>query len=94
MIKMKFKYGIFLLILFSFANSLFAQKFELTADKTTVKQNERFKVFLLMVEIDHHLKVTDLQVLKISVFLVGQINHPVCPLLMVVFLQLLRIPTL
>ncbi|MDA3861291.1 MAG: BatD family protein [Melioribacteraceae bacterium] len=43
---MKFKYGIFLLILFSFANSLFAQKFELTADKTTVKQNERFKVYL------------------------------------------------
>ena len=45
MIKTNFKYGILLLILFSFTNSLFAQKFELTVDKTTVKQNERFKVY-------------------------------------------------
>ncbi len=45
MIKINLKYGILLLILFSFANSLLAQKFELTVDKTTVKQNERFQVY-------------------------------------------------
>ncbi len=45
MIKMNFKYSILLLILFSFTNSMFAQKFELTADKTTVQQNERFKIY-------------------------------------------------
>ena len=46
MVKMNFKYGILLLILVSFTNSLLAQKFELTVDKTTIKQNERFKIYL------------------------------------------------
>ncbi len=45
MIKMNFKYGVFLLILFGVVNTMLAQKFELTVDKTTVKQNERFKVY-------------------------------------------------
>ena len=35
--------GIVFLILS--CSNLFGQKFELTADKTTVKQNERFKVY-------------------------------------------------
>ncbi|MCF6271277.1 MAG: BatD family protein [Melioribacteraceae bacterium] len=42
---MKFKYILLLLILFSFVNSTVAQKFELTADKTTVQQGERFKIY-------------------------------------------------
>ncbi len=45
MIKSKFKYSLLLLILFTLVNSNMAQKFELTADKTTVQQGERFKIY-------------------------------------------------
>ncbi len=45
MINSKIKYSLVLILLFTFVNSITAQKFELTADKTTVKQNERFQVY-------------------------------------------------
>ncbi len=43
--KLKIKYSILLLVILLLTNSLLAQKFELTADKTTVKQNERFQIY-------------------------------------------------
>lgn len=46
MININLKYSIILFFLFIFINSVVAQKFELTVDKTTVQQNERFKIYL------------------------------------------------
>lgn len=43
--KTKIKYSILLLVTLLLTSSLLAQKFELTADKTTVKQNERFQIY-------------------------------------------------
>lgn len=44
--RINLKYSFLLLILFGFLNSIVAQKFDLTADKTTVQQNERFQIYL------------------------------------------------
>jgi len=45
MIKMNYKYSLIVLVLFSFWSSIFAQKFEVSVDKTTVQQNERFQIY-------------------------------------------------
>ncbi len=46
MIKMNFKYSLLLVLLFFFfANSTIAQSFRLTADRTTVQQKDRFKIY-------------------------------------------------
>jgi len=43
--KMNYKYSLLVLFLFVFLSSVFAQKFEVSVDKTTVQQNERFQVY-------------------------------------------------
>ncbi len=45
MINSIYKYRFIFLTVLLLASDLFAQKFEITADKTTVKQNERFQVY-------------------------------------------------
>jgi len=45
MIKMNYKYSLIVLVLFGFWSSIFAQKFEVSVDKTTVQQNERFQIY-------------------------------------------------
>ncbi len=45
MIKMTVKYSYVFLALFLLVGTAFAQKFEVSVDKTTVQQNERFQVY-------------------------------------------------
>ena len=45
MIKLNFKYGLILVLLFVLIDSTMAQNFKLTADKTTVQQKDRFKIY-------------------------------------------------
>lgn len=42
---MNYKYSLIALVLFGFWSSIFAQKFEVSVDKTTVQQNERFQIY-------------------------------------------------
>lgn len=45
MINVNFKYRFLFILLFVFINSALAQNFKFTADKTTVQQNDRFKIY-------------------------------------------------